>query len=130
MNFYLLLRKYFYLKKQINKGDPQLPTGAIQLRVNRPGFPWINQELSQGQAGEGEGIGRTQPPPGGSQHNRAAHCGVSTEKANPFSEKSPGTGSMALARSSSGFLLIRCQSSIVCEPKDTRSGGFSGQSSL
>lgn len=44
MNFYLLLRKYFYLKKNkqtkmMNYQDLQLPTGAIKLRVKRPGFP-------------------------------------------------------------------------------------------
>lgn len=47
----------------MNYQDPQLPTGAMKLRVNSPGFPWINQELSQGQAGEGEEIGRSQPFP-------------------------------------------------------------------
>ena len=50
------------VKKKKTEGDklpaiPQLPTRAIKLRVNLPGLPWINQELSQGQAGQGEGGG-------------------------------------------------------------------------
>lgn len=77
--FDLLLGKCLYTKKKkkmrvINYHQSlKLPTGAIKLRVNLPGFPWINQELSQGQAGlGGAGIGRVPPPPRGMGHNSAA----------------------------------------------------------
>lgn len=78
------LRKCFCIKKK-KQGDKlpaifQLPTGAIKSRVNLPGFPWINQELSQGLTGQGEGIGRAPPPPRGLQHRSAARWGMPTER--------------------------------------------------
>lgn len=62
--FFCCLRKCFYIKKKKSNILPaisQLPTGAIELRVNPWGLPWISQELSQGQASWERGRGRTEP---------------------------------------------------------------------
>lgn len=96
----------------------KLPTGAIKLRVNLPGFPWINQELSQGQAGLGgrglaechlpqEAWGTTvqpqikEPCPGSQLLSHAALCTENTTR----SHISPA------------FLLTMLWSSISKEPR-------------
>lgn len=89
---------FLYFKKAKTKQGDKLPaisqllTGAIKLRVNLPGFPWINQELSQRLAGQGEGIGRAWPPPRGLQHRSAATVAWPRRGSRPSTNKGALTG--------------------------------------
>lgn len=90
------LGKCLYIKKKkkqlrvINYHQSlKLPTGAIKLRVNLPGFPWINQELSQGQAGLGRRDWQSSTSPETVGHNSVAHRWRSLGRAPSASVRQP-----------------------------------------